>query len=172
MKKTILSALLLFITAIMAQAQNITVHGTVLSKTDDEPLIGASVLCETTKAGAATDFDGNFQVSVPSGAVLTISYVGFKTVTVAAEPQMTVYLEEDTELLDEVVVVGYQTVRKADLTGAVSVVSTKALETSPDTERHRFGPYSRYRLLQRFSGPSLCDRRGTDHSHAEFFEYE
>lgn len=137
MKKTILSALLLFITAIMAQAQNITVHGTVLSKTDDEPLIGASVLCETTKAGAATDFDGNFQVSVPSGAVLTISYVGFKTVTVAAEPQMTVYLEEDTELLDEVVVVGYQTVRKADLTGAVSVVSTKALETSPDTDPMR-----------------------------------
>lgn len=54
MKRTILSALLSFLMAIMAQAQNITVHGTVLSKNDDEPLIGATVLCEATKAGAAT----------------------------------------------------------------------------------------------------------------------
>ena len=137
MKKSILSAMLLLVMAIMAQAQNITVHGTVLSKTDDEPLIGASVQCEATKAGAATDIDGNFEISVPEGAVLKVSYVGFNTTEVKASTEMTIYLEENSELLDEVVVVGYQTVRKADLTGAVSVISTKSLETSSDTDPMR-----------------------------------
>ena len=137
MKKSILSAMLLLVMAIMAQAQNITVHGTVLSKTDDEPLIGASVQCEATKAGAATDIDGNFEISVPEGAVLKVSYVGFNTTEVKASTEMTIYLEENSELLDEVVVVGYQTVRKADLTGAVSVISTKSLETSSDTDLMR-----------------------------------
>ena len=65
MKKTILSAILLLIMAIVAQAQNITVHGTVLSKTDSEPLIGASVVCEANKAATTTDIDGNFTMSVP-----------------------------------------------------------------------------------------------------------
>ncbi len=111
--------------AIFAQAQNITVQGTVLSKTDDEPLIGASVICESTKTASATDIDGNFSISVPAGAPLTFTYVGYKAVTEPAKANMTVYLEEDTELLDEVVVVGYQTVRKADLTGAVAVMNMK-----------------------------------------------
>ncbi|MDE6766086.1 MAG: TonB-dependent receptor plug domain-containing protein, partial [Duncaniella sp.] len=109
----------------MAQAQNLTVHGTVLSRTDDEPLIGASVVCQSTKAGAATDIDGNFQLTVPEGSTLTVSYVGFKTAEVKAESHMTIHLDENTEMLDEVVVVGYQTVRKADLTGAVSVMNMK-----------------------------------------------
>lgn len=137
MKKSILSAILLFILAVTAQAQNLTVHGTVLSATDDEPLIGASVLCEATKAAVATDIDGNFTISVPEGSALKVSYIGFITKTVNAESNMTIRLEEDSELLDEVVVVGYQTVRKADLTGAVSVVSTKSLETSSDTDPMR-----------------------------------
>ncbi len=137
MKKSILSAILLFILAVAAQAQNLTVHGTVLSATDDEPLIGASVLCEATKAAVATDIDGNFTISVPEGSTLKVSYIGFITKTVNAESNMTIRLEEDSELLDEVVVVGYQTVRKADLTGAVSVVSTESLETSSDTDPMR-----------------------------------
>ena len=105
MKRIILSALFLLIMAVMAQAQNITVHGTVLSKTDDEPLIGASVLCEATKAGTTTDIDGNFQLKVPEGAILKITYVGFMPTEVAAEAQMTIRLAENSELLDEVVVV-------------------------------------------------------------------
>lgn len=137
MKRTILSALLPLLMAVVVQAQNITVHGTVLSKTDDEPLIGASVVCETNKAGAATDIDGNFEISVPEGSTLKVSYVGYSPAVVKASPSMTIYLEENSELLDEVVVVGYQTVRKADLTGAVSVVSTKSLETSADTDPMR-----------------------------------
>ena len=65
MKTSILTAFMLLAMTLAAHAQNITVHGTVLSKTDDEPLIGASVLCSDTHAGAATDIDGNFEISVP-----------------------------------------------------------------------------------------------------------
>ena len=85
----------------------------------------------------ATDIDGGFSLTVPDGSVLKISYVGYQTVEVKAEPQMTIYMDEDAGLLDELVVVGYQTVRKADLTGAVSVVSTKSLETSSDSDPMR-----------------------------------
>lgn len=125
MKRTFLLTILLFIAAAVVQAQNITVKGTVLSKADDEPLIGASVLCDANKAGAVTDIDGNFELKVPEGSLLKISYVGFNTKEVKAEPRLVVYLEENSALLDEVVVVGYQTMRKADLTGAVSVMDLK-----------------------------------------------
>ncbi len=125
MKKSILFALIMLLTAIGAQAQNITVRGTVLSKTDDEPLIGASVLSEANKNAAATDIDGKFTLSVPKGSKLTVSYVGYLPTTVTAEPEMTIYLAENSELLDEVVVIGYQTIRKADLTGAVAVMNLK-----------------------------------------------
>ena len=120
MKKSILSLLLLFVAAITAQAQNITVHGTVISANDGEPLIGATVMSGT--AGTATDIDGNFEISVPEGAKLTVSYVGYKTKETTAQPQMSIQLSEDTELLDEVVVVGYSTQRKVDITGAITAV--------------------------------------------------
>ena len=125
MKKTLLSAILMFIMALAAHAQNITVHGTVISRSDDEPLIGASVLCEATKAGVSTDIDGRFELSVPAGSTLKVSYVGYVTAEAKAEPEMTVYLDENSAMLNEVVVIGYQTVRKADLTGAVSVMNMK-----------------------------------------------
>lgn len=131
MKRTFLTAIMLLIMAVIAQAQNITVHGTVLSKTDDEPLIGASVLCEATNAGAATDIDGNFEISVPEGAILKVSYVGFVSKEVKAAPEMKIYLAENTELLDEVVVVGYSSEKKADLTGSVSVVKMKEVADTP-----------------------------------------
>ena len=137
MKKFLLSSILTLATAIGALADDITVHGTVLSKTDGEPLIGATVLSEATKAGTATDLDGMFQIKVPEGSNLIISYIGYTQQTVKAEPEMTIQLAEDSEVLDEVVVVGYSTQRKADLTGSVSVVSTKSLKTSPDTDPMR-----------------------------------
>ena len=131
MKKTILSAILLLIMAIVAQAQNITVHGTVLSKTDSEPLIGASVVCEANKAATTTDIDGNFTMSVPDGAKLKITYVGFNPTEVKATPEMKIYIQENSELLDEVVVVGYSSEKKADLTGSVSVVKMKDVADTP-----------------------------------------
>lgn len=128
---------MLLFTAVMMHAQDITVHGKVISKVDDEPLIGATVRCADNNKGTATDIEGEFTISAPAGSLLTISYVGYKTVEVKAEPEVTIYLDEDTGLLDELVVVGYQTMKKADLTGAVSVVSTKSLETTSDSDPMR-----------------------------------
>ena len=137
MKRTILYALLALFAVISAHAQ-ITVHGTVYSKSDNEPLMGATVMPDATGVtGVSTNLDGEFTITVPEGTNLTFTYIGYKPLTLPAEPEMTVMLDEDSEMLDEVVVVGYQTVRKADLTGAVSVVSTKALETSSDTDPMR-----------------------------------
>lgn len=130
--------MILLLTVIAAQAQNLTVHGTVVSAADNEPLIGASVVSDAAAvAGVTTDIDGNFVITVPDGSNLTISYVGYRAKTVKAESRVTVSLDEDSELLDEVVVVGYQTMKKADLTGSVSVVSTKTFETSADTDPMR-----------------------------------
>ena len=137
MKKGILSAIMLLLLAVMAQAQEITVNGIVMSRVDDEPLIGATVMCVLTNQGTATDIDGNFNLTVPEGSTIKVSYVGYQTVEVPAQPSMTIYLDEDSGLLDELVVVGYQTVRKADLTGSVSVVNTKSLETTSDTDPMR-----------------------------------
>ncbi len=126
MKKAFLSLVLLFVVAMTGLAQNITVHGTVLSATDNEPLIGASITDPANKTvGVTTDIDGNFVITVPQGSDLVVSYIGFKSKTVKAEHRLTVTLSEDQELLDEVVVVGYQTVRKADLTGSVAVMNMK-----------------------------------------------
>lgn len=132
MKKAILSTLLLLVMVITAQAQNITVHGTVISAADDEPLIGATVMSNHEGSnGAATDFDGNFTLTVPAGSTLTVSYIGYKAKTVTAEPEMTIYLEEDAAILDEVVVVGYTAEKKSDLTGSVSVVKMKDVADIP-----------------------------------------
>ncbi len=125
MKKAFLSAILLFLFAVVAQAQEITVSGTVLSGTDGEPLIGATVRCPSTNVGTSTDIDGNFTFKAPRGADLQVSYIGYDPVVVKAEPSVKVVLNENSNSLDEVVVVGYTTQRKADLTGAVSVMNMK-----------------------------------------------
>lgn len=135
MKKTFLIALLFVIACITAQAQDLQVSGTVISKTDGEPIIGASVVeVGNNINGTITDIDGNFSLSVKEGAQLTISYVGFKSQTVKASSMLNISMEEDSEMLEEIVVTGYTTQRKADLTGAVSVVSTEALKTHSDPD--------------------------------------
>ena len=106
----------------------VTATGTVLEASTGEPVIGASILEEGTSNGTITDFDGNFQLNVATGAKLVISYVGYKSQTLSAASGMTVKLAEDSEVLEEVVVTGYTTQRKADLTGAVSAISAKDLE--------------------------------------------
>jgi TonB-linked SusC/RagA family outer membrane protein len=127
MTKAFLTALLSFLITVSAYAQNITVHGTVLSKTDDEPLIGVSVKSSEGNLGVATDIDGNFVISVPQSAKLTFSYIGYTSKTLAATADMKVYLEEDSELLEEVVVVGYSTQRKVDVTGAITAVDVNEI---------------------------------------------
>lgn len=125
MKKFIVSTVMLLFAALWVQAQTVTVQGTVVSQAEGEPMIGASVFCPSLKTGRTTDVNGQFTIAVPEGAVLRFSYIGYKTVETKASPQMVVRLEENASTLGEAVVVGYQTVRKADLTGAVAVMSQK-----------------------------------------------
>lgn len=128
MKNTILTVLALLTLATVTNAQNITVHGTVISATDSEPLIGASVVPEGQSAtGVVTDIDGNFSISAPEGSSLVISYVGFRPKTVKAAAHLTVALDEDSKILDEVVVVGYSTQRKVDVTGAITAVDVNEI---------------------------------------------
>lgn len=126
-KKCILMTCLLCLNlAVMAQ---VTVKGSVVTKTDQEPLIGVSVLEEGTNNGAITDLNGNFSIKVAgSDSKLTISYIGYKTQKVTARDGITVELEEDNLVLAETVVVGFASQKKVNLTGAVASVDSKSLE--------------------------------------------
>ena len=138
MKKSLLTALMLLFTIVMGRAADITVKGTVIDGSFNEPLIGATVVSEVKGTlGTATDFDGQFELTVPEGSKIKISYIGYNTQVLTAEPEMTIILRENEELLDEVVVVGYTTQKKADLTGSVSVVETDDLKTSADPDPMR-----------------------------------
>ena len=129
------ASLLLFVCVLssMAWSQNAgNVKGHV-TDSSGEPLIGVSILVKGTTNGTVTDLDGNFTLSVREGEVLRVSYVGYaiQEVPVALGKQMRIILEEDTEVLDEVVVVGYGTLKRVNLTGAVSVVTADELASKP-----------------------------------------
>ncbi len=117
----LLSAVFL-VSCTVAFAQQVDVDGTVRDESG-EPIIGATVIEEGTKNAAVTDFDGKFRLKVSGGKKLSISYMGYKTVSVDPGKSLNVVMTEDSKLIDELVVTGYTTQRKADLTGAVSVVS-------------------------------------------------
>ncbi len=121
--------MLLSVFCFVAYAQK-TVTGTVVDATG-EPMIGVSVMVDGTTNGGVTDFDGNFTIkNVPDNGVLKFSYIGFKDqkVSVAGKESIKVTLEEDATGLEEIVVVGYGTMKKKDLTGAVSTVKTDDLQ--------------------------------------------
>src|SRR5574344_160453 len=113
-----------FLLTVGAYAQQITVKGQV-KDTAGEPIIGANVVpVGNAKNGTITDFNGNFSVKTPKDGMLTISFVGYKSVTVKAVNGMSVVLQDDSKMLNDVVVIGYGTVKKSDATG--SVISVKA----------------------------------------------
>ena len=126
-------ALLLMLGSVAAFAQNV-VNGTVTDAANGEAIIGASVLEIGTTNGTITDFDGNFTLMVKPGAKLAISYMGYKTQELTAAQNMVVRLGEDSELLEEVVVVGYGVVKKNDATGSVTAIKpddmNKGLQTT------------------------------------------
>ena len=114
-------------------AQSKTVTGKIIDSTG-EPVIGASVLVKGTTNGVISDIDGNFSIQgVANDAVLQISFVGYKAqdISVAGKTRIDVTLVEDTEMLDEVVVVGYGVQKKSDVTGALASVSSEELNTKP-----------------------------------------
>ncbi|MDE6410537.1 MAG: TonB-dependent receptor [Muribaculaceae bacterium] len=127
MRRTLTSIVIMLLTIMSIHAQEITVKGTVTSKNDGEPLIGATVFSMETKKGVATDLDGNFTLAVPAGSKIKVTYVGYQDYEGTVSPQMTIELAEETDVLDEVVVVGYSTQKKADVTGAITAVSADEL---------------------------------------------
>ncbi|GHT51122.1 SusC/RagA family TonB-linked outer membrane protein [Bacteroidia bacterium] len=131
-KVTIAALLLAFANPVSAQSGGIEIKGRVLDEATGESIIGANILVVGAKSGTVSDFDGNFSLKAGSGVSvsLSISYIGYKTLEVDVyeytEP-LTVYLHEDRNFLSEVVVVGYGTQKRKELTGAVSSVSQIAL---------------------------------------------
>ena len=115
------------------QQQDRTIRGTI-TDSNGEPIIGASIIVKGTTNGIISDIDGNFSLSVPRNAVLSISYIGYEPIEVQITNQQTlnIVLNEDVKTLDEVVVVGYGTMKKSDLTGAVSRVTLDDKSSLPN----------------------------------------
>ena len=132
--KRLFLSLLTLLSCTMMYAQEIT--GTVVDGTG-ESVIGATVMEKGTSNGTVTDFDGNFKLKVAAGKTLVFTYIGYEKQEVPARAGMKVTLKDNAAELAEVVVTGYQTQRKADLTGSVAVVQTKELKTSSDTDPMR-----------------------------------
>lgn len=132
MRKILL--LFFFASCISAYAQEIDVKGIVKSKTDSEPLIGVSVTVKHKTIGTITDTEGNYHLTTNTNDTLVFSYVGFKTteISIKGKPEINIDLEENSQMLKEVVAVGYRTERKADLTGAVSVVKVSEMMSAAE----------------------------------------
>lgn len=136
MKKFLLIPFLFFL--IQASfGQSITITGTVKNKADGIPIPGVNVLVKGTTKGSSTDFDGNYSIAVLSGETLSFSYIGFETQEVRIDGQQTVDIDmvESSSVLDEIVIVGFSSQKKVNLTGAVASVDvTKALGSKPITD--------------------------------------
>ena len=127
-KRGYITLLALFV-SIITFAQGVTVKGTILDE-NKEPLIGATVQVKGETTGAAADLDGNFTLKAKKNATLVVSYIGYLTqeVRLQGKTQVTIQLIPDSKTLDEVVVVGYGTMKKSDLTGSVASVAAKDIE--------------------------------------------
>jgi len=128
-------SILLFCFALVSWSQQKNISGVVTSANDGMPLLGVSVIVDGTSRGKTTNFDGEYSITVQSGEQLTFSFLGFKSQTIKILDQtiINVALEEDAKFLDEVVVVGYGTQKKIDLTGAISTVKSEDIEKTPNS---------------------------------------
>ena len=126
LSKRLVIGLLTLLMPMIVLAQDITVQGTVTDEAG-ETLIGATVQQKGTSNGTVTDFDGNFTLTVPSNAILSVSYIGYtsKEIAVNGQTNLTIVLSSDDQILNEVVVIGYGTMDKKELTSAISHVSEK-----------------------------------------------
>ena len=124
-EKTVSRFLLLVVAglffAVQAFSQAISVKGLV-KDTTGEPVIGANILVKGTTNGTITDFDGNFQLEANKGDIIVISFIGYITQELEAAPMMNILLQDDTETLEEVVVIGYGQAKKTDMTGSVTAI--------------------------------------------------
>ena len=129
-----MALLLALLLPLMAFAQNVDVTGRVTDAATGEEVIGATVKVKGSTTGSITDFNGEYKISCKPGATLEVSYVGYKTRTLTARGgRLDVKLEEDMNMLDQVVVVGYGVMKRSDLTGAVSSIDEKAIKQGVNT---------------------------------------
>lgn len=140
MKKISVLLTMLLLSIIFVHAQQISIKGIVIDKKLNEPIIGASVSSvsvQGTTIGTVTNLEGNFSLkNVPKGSVLTVSYIGYTSQNITINGNQTTFkieMSEDTKTLDEVVVVGFGTQKKVNLTGAVATVDAKTLDSRPVT---------------------------------------
>ena len=136
--KRLCFVMLLSIFSICSFAQNRDVKGTVTDE-NSEALIGVNVKVKGSTVGTITDIDGRYSLSVPSGSTLEFSYVGYlnKEVSAANQTQIDVVLQEDSKALEEVVVIGYGTMKRSDLTGAVSSITSDRFKSGTDLSAHQ-----------------------------------
>ncbi|MBK5209289.1 MAG: carboxypeptidase-like regulatory domain-containing protein, partial [Flavobacteriaceae bacterium] len=121
--KLTIIVILLFNISLFAQ-NSFLLKGNVVAQNDNSPIPGVSIIIKDTSKGTSTDFDGNFQLEVKTGDILQISFIGYmiQTITIKGQTVLKVVLTEDTQSLDEVVVIGYGTQKKSHLTGSISKV--------------------------------------------------
>lgn len=131
----------------------INVKGNVKDDTG-EPVMGATIRVIGQEGGTTSDFDGNFAITAPQGSQLTISFMGFKTVTVTARPVVNVTLQEDSKVLEDVVVIGYGTVKKNDMTGSVIAIK-------PDEMNHGLQTSAQDMIQGKIAGVSVIPGDGT-----------
>lgn len=122
--------LMALISSFQIYAQNVRISGTVLSDADKYPIIGANVLVKGTTTGTFTDADGNFAIEAPANATLIVSYIGYlsQEIKISGAKTLTVTLKENAVGLDDVVVVGYGSQRKSDLTGGITAIGEDKLQ--------------------------------------------
>lgn len=121
----------LFASLMFVNAQNVDISGVVVDQDFGEPLPGVNLIIKGSSLGASTDFDGNFAIKdVPINSILVVSYIGYKTVeiTITNSDALRIVLVEDAQSLDEVVVIGYGSQKKRDVTGAVSIVDSQTID--------------------------------------------
>ena len=121
MFKALLTMIVGLFLSVDAFAQQIIVKGLVKDNTG-EPVIGANVVVKGTTNGTITDFDGNFQLTANQGDIIVVSFIGYTSQELPAAADMNIVLKDDSELMQEVVVIGYGTARKNDLTGSVTAM--------------------------------------------------
>ena len=149
----IMTLLLGLFLSVGAFAQQITVKGHVKDATG-EPIIGATVRVAGTQTGVVTDFDGNFQVQANQGQTLNVSYIGYQAVDVQAAPNVTVTLQEDSQSLEQVVVIGYGVAEKNDLTGSVTALK-------PDEKNHGLITSAQDMIQGKIAGVNVTSDGGT-----------
>ena len=143
--------------------QTKTITGTITDK-NGEPVIGANIIVKGTTNGTITDVNGYFSLAAQTGSVLQISYIGFLTqeITVGTDNNLSITLKEDAEALDEVVVVGYSTQKKVNLTGSVATVNFEKLESRPVTDASQ---------ILNGASPGLQIMQSSGEPNAESFSY-